>query len=485
MITMIKQKLQQILPKNTFVRGVSVLIYGTAGAQVLQILAAPFLTRLYGPGDFGLLAVYTGILALISMISSLRYELSIPLIKDNGEAASVVVLSLVLVFVSSIATGVMLLLIGPELSDVLGVPALSSYLWLIPLGVLFSGFYNTFYYCGLRSQQFSAVTKSKLLQAVGALVIQIAGYKFGGISLLAAQATGQSLGTVNLFRATTSSLDMSAVGWESIRSGAIRYKRFPMYSTWSGLINVAGHQFPLMMFSALFNAGVAGTFLLVHRVLMGPLALISNSIGSVFLSQAPVSKENGDLSRLYGAVQDKLIQLGLPPAIIIVVGGPSIFELIFGEEWRIAGEYSQWLAIGFFASFVVSPLSGIFLVLEKQITGLVLQAVLFSTRLAGLSIGVLYSDPHLSVVMYSLSSIFGYFIYIVFMSKFVEFPLLYFSSSLFRSAVVSLVASVPIWIAISYNDTSLLYVGIAMSSVVVCFRYWFVLNQKFEGVYLE
>ena len=59
--------------------------------------AAPILTRLYDPDDFGLLAVYSGILALVLVVASVRYELAIPLPEDEEEAANIAVLSLLIV----------------------------------------------------------------------------------------------------------------------------------------------------------------------------------------------------------------------------------------------------------------------------------------------------------------------------------------------------------------------------------------------------
>ena len=146
MITHAKNQLRRLLPKNAFARGVSVLVGGTAGAQVLLVLAAPLLTRLYSPEDFGLLAVYASLLALIGVISSLRYELAIPLPEDDGEAANVAVLCLILVVISTILTGVLVLLMGSVIAAALGVPTLAGYLWLLPVGVLLTGFYSLFNY---------------------------------------------------------------------------------------------------------------------------------------------------------------------------------------------------------------------------------------------------------------------------------------------------------------------------------------------------
>lgn len=70
---------RRLLPKNAFTHGASMLVGGTAGPQLLRVLAAPLLTRLYSPDDFGLLAVYASLSALIGGTSSLRYELAFPL----------------------------------------------------------------------------------------------------------------------------------------------------------------------------------------------------------------------------------------------------------------------------------------------------------------------------------------------------------------------------------------------------------------------
>ena len=99
-----KQTLKKILPKNRFARSVSFLAGGTAAGQAITVLAAPLLTRLYSPEDFGLLAVYTSLLMTIGVIASLRYQLAIPLPKSDEEAAHVVVLSLFIVLGISLAS---------------------------------------------------------------------------------------------------------------------------------------------------------------------------------------------------------------------------------------------------------------------------------------------------------------------------------------------------------------------------------------------
>ena len=120
-------KFRAFLPTNTFARGVSVLVGGTTSAQVLTVMAAPLLTRLYTPEDFGVLAVYAGLLALFSVISSLRYELAIPLPETKREAINVLILSLLSVGLTTGISGLMVVLVGDEIAAALETPNLTEY----------------------------------------------------------------------------------------------------------------------------------------------------------------------------------------------------------------------------------------------------------------------------------------------------------------------------------------------------------------------
>ena len=89
--------------------------------QLHTVLAAPLLTRFCGPKEFGPLA-------LIGAISDPRYELAIPLPEDDGESANVAALSLILVGLCALLTGVLVWRLGAVIADLLGVPALAGYL---------------------------------------------------------------------------------------------------------------------------------------------------------------------------------------------------------------------------------------------------------------------------------------------------------------------------------------------------------------------
>ena len=80
------------VPRRSFVRSVSLLVGGTAVSQALTVLAAPLLTRLYAPDDFGLLGGFVSLVATLGAFLTLRYSLAIPLPESDDDAAHLAIL---------------------------------------------------------------------------------------------------------------------------------------------------------------------------------------------------------------------------------------------------------------------------------------------------------------------------------------------------------------------------------------------------------
>jgi O-antigen/teichoic acid export membrane protein len=478
MIATAKNHLRRLLPKNDFARGVSVLVGGTAGAQLLSILAAPLLTRLYRPEDFGVLAVYASLLALIGVISSLRYELAIPIAADDAEAANVAALSLALVLVSTLLTATLVLLAGPQIADVLGVPVLGDYLWLLPLGVLLAGTYNVFHYWSIRTKRFTTIAGTKLRQALAAIAIQLAAFKLGGIALLYAQVTGQSVGTISLGRPALATTGFRRVSWTGALTAARRYRRFPMFTTWAALVNTAGHQLPPLMFAGLFSASAAGFYALAHRILTLPANLIGTAIGSVFLSHAAAAKSDETLGDLYLRLQDYLVHIALPPAAVIIVCGPFLFTVVFGDEWRVAGTFAQLLAVGILAGFVVSPLSNVFTVLERQDVGLMLQLALFFFRVIAIMVGAWTSSIEATVAFFALASLLGYSLYLYMMPKYLGLQLTAVLNPLKNAAPFALAAIAPVGASFAFDFNYSRHVGLALAIFIILLRYSALANKS-------
>lgn len=400
----IRTGIKKLLPKNSFARSVSVLVGGTASSQVLLVLAAPILTRLYSPEDFGLVAVYAGLLGLVVVVASLRYELAIPLPEDDLEAAHIVVLSLLMVLGMTILSSCAVFFFGDFICLKLNVPVLASYLWLLPIGVLLAGTYKVFNYWAIRARNFSSIASTKIRQSLVTLLIQLIAFKAGGVGLLIGQAGGHCVGSLTLAKSAFSNDGFKKIGLAGTRKAAVRYRRFPIFSTWEGFINTAGFQLPPLMFSVFFNTGAAGFYSLSNRVLLLPMSLIGTAVGQVFFSSAAEAHRAGNTASLIVRIYDNLAHIAMPPTVILIMVGPDLFALVFGESWRQAGEFARWMAPWLFSVFVSSPLSTLFSVMEKQIAGLSFQLLLLFSRIGAIGVGAYCNDLILTVILFSNAS---------------------------------------------------------------------------------
>lgn len=408
MITALKRLLKWRLSTNLFDRGVVVLAIGAFGGQGILLLAAPILTRLYSLEDFGLLAIYSGTLSLIVSVSSLSYQLAIPISQDDEEAANIVMLSLLMVCVTALLTLLVMLDLNGQIAELLNITKFEDYLFLLPIGVLLAGFYQVFNYWNTRNKNFSEVAKTRISQSLTSVVIQICGFKFGAVSLLLGQISGQSAGTARLSRIALLSSEFKQVSWKGVANAASRYRRFPIFSAWGAALNTAGVFLPTFFIITFFGPAAAGLYGLAIRVLSTPIQAVSGAVSKTFFSYAKDAKETEQIGRLVSGIFHKLILILSLPMFIISLVGPNFFGFVFGEKWAPLGELVRYMAIWIGLQFVTSPLTAVFFVYERQHHGLVFQVLLTFFRILGLGLGAWSNDLITTIVLFSVCNAICY-----------------------------------------------------------------------------
>jgi O-antigen/teichoic acid export membrane protein len=396
----------RLLPGNRFMRSVSVLVGGTAGAQIIAVLAAPLLTRLYAPSDFGQLAVFTALLSTISVVATLRYDTAIPLPADGRDAAALAALGVLGALLVTAACAVPAMWYGEEIAAWLNTPGLARFLFLGPLGALFAGLYSVLTFCAIRTREFAPLAKTRLSQSLIAVFIQLAGAPLGLCALLLGQMAGQGGGALSLFLrvARPRRTLIADVGLARIAQVGRRYRAFPLFSTWSALFNTAGAQLPPVLFAALFTPAAAGMYILANRVLATPMQMLGQSIGQVFVTDAAAAHREGRLAPLAADIHRRLAHIGAPPLLVLFIAGPELFSLVFGAQWRDAGVFARWLAPWLYLVFVTSPLTSLYSVLERQASGMLFQGILLTVRVAAIVAGATRGDVATAVAWFAAGS---------------------------------------------------------------------------------
>src|SRR5262245_33213571 len=93
------------LRSSAFVRNAGTLSAGTALGHAFTLAAAPVLTRIYGPGDFGAFGLFLSFMSVAGDAVTLRFEASIVSGRDESEVAHLTLASLLLALPLSVLAG--------------------------------------------------------------------------------------------------------------------------------------------------------------------------------------------------------------------------------------------------------------------------------------------------------------------------------------------------------------------------------------------
>lgn len=368
---------------------------GTAGAQMITMMFAPVITRIYGPEAFGLLGVFTGILTIVMPLAALAYPLAIVLPKQDSEAKSVAMLSLRIALCNCLVIALILLLFGNFIAGLLRMEDIANFMLLIPLAMFFSALLQIMQQWLIRKKQFNVSARVAISQSI---ILNLSKVGLGiikpiGAILIILSTFGYMLYAVQLWFGNNNwakkserlaNIEASQIHFKNI---ARKYRDFPFFRAPQNLLDAFSQSMPLLMMSAFYGASSAGFYALARMVLSIPIGLIGTAVGNVFYPYINEARHhNVELSKPIVKATLLLGAVGIIPFGLIILFGPWLFGFVFGSEWIISGEYARWLSIWLFFAFCNRPTVATIPVLKIQhiqlminIIGIVLRAIALLT----------------------------------------------------------------------------------------------------------
>ncbi|MGB3908437.1 MAG: oligosaccharide flippase family protein [Methanomethylovorans sp.] len=400
--------------KTSFASDVLTLVGGTTFAQIVTILASPVLTRLYTPDEFGTWALLISITTIIGIIACMRYEFSIMLPESDKEAINLLGLSLTIVCIITAISILPIYFFKNEIVVMLNSPQLADFLWMIPIIIFVNGFFQALNYWNSRTKHFKRLSFAQVSRSLSTTGTQIVSgflrYPLSG-GLIVGSVVGYTVSTLVLggqIWKDDKYFIKANLHPQKFIQGLKRYKKFPLIDTWSALLNSISWQLPAFLLAFYFSPAVVGFYSIGFRILQLPMSFIGSSLNQVFFQRASVASSQGNLSSLVETVFKLLVVIGLFPILTLTFVGSDVFSVIFGSSWAEAGVYAQILSIWAFVWFISSPLSSIYVVLEKQQFGLKFNIFNFITRLLSLGIGGFIGNARVALALFALSGIFVY-----------------------------------------------------------------------------
>jgi len=352
-----------------FARSVLLMATGTGTSQLLLLLCAPLLTRLYYPADFATYSLAMVGASLGTVLATGRYEFAIALPRSRTAARRLTSHTFILAAAVSgaLAGGVLLVDRCTHWTAQQG-----EWLWLVPPSAAVLAWWSIAVKWQAREQRFRQIGLASIVAVAGTLLIQLgtpAWHVPNGATLIVGQMVGRLLGVAVLAIALLPELGRSLTlrGLRRGRRQLRRYWRFPAFTASASLIGRASGEAPKILLALLFHVHVLGLYAFSLRVLQIPMTLVGQSVSEVFYPRiSQLRHDTTAQSRLFGRTVLALAAVVTPPMALLFFFSADIFEFAFGSHWRAAGEVSRLLIPVLWAEFVVAPVLPILQSTGKQ-----------------------------------------------------------------------------------------------------------------------
>lgn len=341
---------------------------GTVIAQIIAYLIYPILTRIYSTADMGELGVYTRLVAFIAAFATARYELTLPLAKQDHHAFSLYRLS----FRISLAALTAVLLAG-FIYYLLSPFDLSNYLFLIL--VVLSAYVAVWINLGtswsVRKKLFRQISIQRIVNAlsVNGLRLVFGLFHLGALGLILGSLLG-AFASIFVFVRTFLSerrVFYPTKDLKRFRILAKEYKSFPLINLPHTLLDLGVDLVIAGLIVVHFGKDTFGSYSHAYMMLKLPLLFFGQSIGQVFFNKcSDMINQGQDIYPLVKKTVRTLAVIAIVPFTVLFFYGAPIFAFVFGDQWEESGRIAEILAPALFLNFVISPVSTLALILSKQ-----------------------------------------------------------------------------------------------------------------------
>ncbi len=350
-------KLWNRLQASSYWQDVAWLVSGTVVAQALTFLMLPIFTRLYRPSDFAVMNLFVQIVAMATVVATVRYESFIQLPKRHSDGWRLMQLVGFLGMVFTVVLTPIAWVFRDTFARWAGESALAKWLVFVPVTAALTSMASAFQAWEQRRNRFRRSSEAEVAGKVGFAGSVLLGWWLvpGSAGLVLGSGLGAVLGKLAwLVRIDRLRLcGRVADFWRMARqlgrlAGSLTVSQ--------ALLSITGI-IPMLVIAHAYGPEVLGQYALANQSIYLPTALLGTAMGNVYYQRASVRWAQGhDFSDLWRSTSKRLFLVGVPIYGIAVILLPIVFPIIFGGTWIVAGRFAGILAISSFFGFVAAPI---------------------------------------------------------------------------------------------------------------------------------
>jgi lipopolysaccharide exporter len=356
-----------LFQRSPFLKNLTVLVAGTVIAQAISVLALPILQRIYSPGDFGTLSLFTSLATLFAAFSTLKLEYAIILPKIESEARAIVKLSVLSVVVSFFLSFLILLFFGSKILPNVNDGERYLLMLCIPLSVLALGFYEIFNYWFNRHENYKMLGKSKIVQNTSTELYRLVhGVLLGGGGLVIGRTIGYLTAFLFMLRKYLTTPYQAKINRHELMSVLHKYRHFPLYTMPTVVISSFSNYLFIYLFIDFYGKYATGLVSVATQYITLPLGIIASSFSQVFYKRISITESKHELFTLYSNFSVRLFGISILMTVVVFLLPASLPSILFGPEWTDLMTFVRLTIIWQGIAFVSSSLSFIYSRLMKQ-----------------------------------------------------------------------------------------------------------------------
>lgn len=354
---------------SPFVKSALTLITGTSLSQLISIGSVPILTRIYTPADFGYLGIYMAVVAVLVSFATFQYHNAIIIPKDDKSALSLLYLS---VFVGIFLSLLLAIIIGftfEFFGSWLNLDRNAFWLLFLPISLIIGCFRDSLLVYFNRKKMYRQIAISRVLSSLTVVIVSVVlGFTFRSpFGLLLGFIFGQIVLAAFLILKMLINKEFTKINLHSVKRQGHIFSGFAKYSLPAEALRILGNQIPVFLLNVLLSPTVVGWYNMSNKLLGLPTTVVGGAFTEVFKQRASEYYSNkGNCTYIYGRMLRKMVIISIIPFTTFLFISPQLFEIMLGNEWRVAGIYAQYLMPMFLFKFFSSPLSFMYHLAGKQ-----------------------------------------------------------------------------------------------------------------------
>jgi O-antigen/teichoic acid export membrane protein len=402
----------RLINKTPAVKNVFTIMSGTAAGQIISLAAAPMLTRLYSPDQYGTAGVFAGIMLMLMPLTTLQYAVSITTAQNEHDSNIAKRTALSAAVITGCAVALATIAFTPAITAGLNLTETPLITWLIPITFWMIATAQVLQATATRTQAFRAMAEANLLTTTTSVTIHLLGFNLGATGLAIGHTAGHLANSARLLYSQIllkgkerSQHTEQSITLRDVLSWGRRHWRLPVFTVPQGLAaHVSSSGLPIII-AITFSSTEAGWFILAYRAVTLPVSLVAQAVSLTFLSRIRYVHEEGRLSEAVKRVGVTIIQLALPAVGVAVLALPVIVPWVFGKEWSPAGVMAAIMLPAAVTNFLSGVLTNAIFPLKREYVGAVTQGILLAARACAVVVGVRAGDVMVALVLYALVSV--------------------------------------------------------------------------------